>query len=313
MSFSSDVKKEIVRMDRDKKCCILAEIAGFIRMCGSISGEDRNMKLVVATENPASARLILKLIKEYFESNIGLEINQNNTLKKKRIYELHIDSSNKVEQILREIGMLKVKEGENYFPEEISADVIKTRCCKRAFLRGVFLGGGTVSHPEKGYHMEIVTGSEILAKDIKKLINGFGLKSKVFARRSNYIVYLKESEQISDFLALLGAGNQVLEFENIRIIKELRNKTNRIVNCESANLDKTVDSAGRQIDNIKRIDAGMGIDKLPPRLKEVARLRLANPESSLAELGQMLNPPLQKSGVNHRFRKLEEIAGRINS
>ena len=310
MSFSSDVKKEIVRMDRDKKCCILAEIAGFIRMCGSISVEDKGMKMVVATENPASARLILKLIKDYFESDISLEINQNNTLKKKRTYELHIDSSNKVELILREIGMLKVRGGENYFPEEISADVIKTRCCKRAYLRGVFLGAGTVSHPEKGYHMEIVTGSEILAKDIKKLINGFGLKSKVFARRSSQIVYLKESEQISDFLALLGAGNQVLEFENIRIIKELRNKTNRIVNCESANLDKTVDSAVRQIENIKKIDSGIGIDNLPPKLKEVARLRLANPESSLAELGQMLNPPLQKSGVNHRFRKLEEIAER---
>lgn len=313
MSFSSDVKKEIAGMDRDKKCCILAEIAGFIRMCGLVSDKDGAMELRVATENPASARLILKLIKEYFETGISLTIDQSKTLKKKRIYELHIDSANNGEQILREIGMLKVKEGQNYFPEEISADIIKTRCCKRAFLRGVFLGAGTVSHPEKGYHMEIVCDSEVLAHDIKKLINGFGLKSKISTRRNSYIVYLKESEQISDFLALLGAGNQVMEFENIRIIKELRNKTNRIVNCESANMDKTVDSAARQIETIKMLDKNIGLENLPPKLKELARLRLANPESSLAELGQMLDPPLQKSGVNHRFRKLEEIGARVGS
>lgn len=311
MSFSSEVKKEIVRMDRDKKCCILAEIAGFVRMCGKVSVKDASMKLVVATENPASARLILKLIKEYFDTNIKLLINQNKTLKKKRTYELHIDSSNKVELILREIGMLRIKEGQNHFPQEISTDIIRTRCCKRAFLRGIFLGGGTVSHPEKSYHMEIVSDSQILANDIRKLINGFGLKSKVFARRSNYIVYLKESEQISDFLALLGAGNQVLKFENVRIIKELRNKTNRIVNCESANLDKTVDSAVRQIHTIKKVDASLGLENLPPKLKELAKIRLANPESSLSELGQMLDPPLKKSGVNHRFRRLDEIADRI--
>ncbi len=313
MSFSSDVKKEIVRMERDKKCCILAEIAGFIRMCGIPSADENGMELTVTTENPASARLILKLIKDYFETNIVLTINQNKALKKKRVYELHIDSSNNGEQILREIGMLKVKEGQNYFPEEISADIIRTRCCKRAFLRGAFLGAGTVSHPEKGYHMEIVCAGEALASDIRRLINSFGLKSKVAARRNSYIVYLKESEQISDFLALVGAGNQVLEFENVRIIKELRNKTNRIVNCESANLDKTVDSAVRQIETIKKLDQSLGLDNLPVRLKELARLRLENPESSLAELGQMLNPPLQKSGVNHRFRKLEEMACRIKT
>ena len=178
-------------------------------------------------------------------------------------------------------------------------------------MRGTFLGAGTISHPEKGYHMEIVCNSSTLANDLKRLINSFGLRSKVTTRKNNYVVYLKESEQISDFLALLGANKHVMEFENVRIVKELRNKTNRIVNCESANLDKTINSASRQIETIRLIESKGGLACLPEKLREIAVLRLENPDSSLTELGQMLDPPLKKSGVSHRFRKIEEIAERF--
>lgn len=312
MSFSMEVKKEISRAEEDKKCCVLGEIAGFIRMCGSVklSGGGR-LNLRIATENPAVARLYLKRIKDYFGTGVKLDIGQSNILKKNRVYELTIESEENAEQILRETGILRVKEGSNYFPDDISTDIIKSRCCKRAYLRGAFLGAGTISHPEKAYHMEIVCGNEALANDMKRLINGFGMRSKVTQRRNSYVVYLKDSEQISDFLALLGANNRVLEFENIRILKELRNKTNRIVNCESANLDKTINSAARQIEAIKVIMEKAGLDSLPEKLKEVALIRLENPEVSLSELGQMLKPALQKSGVNHRFRKIEEIADRL--
>lgn len=312
MSFSMEVKKEISRAEEDKKCCVLAEIAGFIRMCGSVklSGGGR-LNLRIATENPAVARLYLKRIKDYFGVGVKLDIGQSNILKKNRVYELTIESEENAEQILRETGILRVKEGCNYFPDDISSDIIKSRCCKRAYLRGAFLGAGTISHPEKAYHMEIVCSNETLANDMKRLVNSFGLRSKVTQRRNSYVVYLKDSEQISDFLALLGANNRVLEFENIRILKELRNKTNRIVNCESANLDKTINSAARQIEAIKVIKDKEGLDSLPEKLKQVALLRLENPEISLSELGQLIEPPLQKSGVNHRFRKIEEIAERL--
>ena len=312
MSFSAEVKNEIARSEERKKCCTLAEIAGFIRMCGSVklSGGGR-LDLKIVTENPAIARAFLKRIKRYFGVSANLKIGQSNLLKKGYVYELTIDAENNAEQILRETGILRVREGCNYFPDDISSDLTKTRCCKRAYLRGTFLGAGTISHPEKSYHMEIVCSSSILANDLKRLINSFGFRSKVTARKNNYVVYLKESEQISDFLALLGANNQVMEFENVRIVKELRNKTNRIVNCESANLDKTIDSASRQIETIRLIEAKGGLAYLPEKLREIALLRLENPESSLAELGQMLDPPLKKSGVNHRFRKLEEVAERF--
>jgi DNA-binding protein WhiA len=312
MSFSADVKNEVARSEEQKNCCTLAEIAGFIRMCGSVklSGGGK-LDLKITTENPAIARAFLKRIKSYFGVNANLKIGQNNLLKKGYIYELTIGAENNAEQILRETGILRVKEGHNYFPDDISSDLVKTRCCKRAYLRGAFLGAGTVSHPEKSYHMEIVCSSLALAHDLKRLINSFGFRSKVTTRRNSHVVYLKESEQISDFLALIGANKHVLEFENVRIVKELRNKTNRIVNCESANLDKTINSASRQIEMIRLIESKGGLACLPEKLREIALLRLEHPESSLAELGQMLEPPLKKSGVNHRFRKLEEIAERF--
>jgi len=294
MSFSADVKNEIARSPEEKKCCMLAEIAGFIRMCGSVklSGGGK-LDLRITTENPAIARLFLLRIKSYFGVGANLQIRRRNLLKKGHTYELTIGAEDNAEQILRETGILRVKEGCNYFPD---------------YLRGTFLGAGTISHPDKSYHMEIVCSSETLANDLKRLINSFGFRSKVTARKNSFVVYLKESEQISDFLALLGANNQVMEFENVRIVKELRNKTNRIVNCESANLDKTIDSAARQIETIRLIESKVGLTNLPEKLREIALLRLDNPESSLTELGQMLEPPLKKSGVNHRFRKIEEIA-----
>ena len=312
MSFSTDVKNEMARAVEEKKCCMLAETAGFIRMCGSVklSGAGR-LDLIITTENPAIARLFLKRIRQYFKVGANLRIGQSNVLKKGHVYELTIGAEDNAEQILRETGILRVREGCNYLPDDISSDLIKTRCCKKAYLKGTFLGAGTISHPERSYHMEIVCSSETLANDLKRLINGFGFRSKVTTRKNSFVVYLKESEQISDFLALLGANNQVMKFENIRIVKELRNKTNRIVNCENANLDKTIDSAARQIENIRLIETKGALLNLPEKLQEIALLRLENPDSSLAELGQLLEPPLKKSGVSHRFRKIEEIAKKL--
>lgn len=312
MSFSAEIKGELARIETDKKCCMLAEIAGFIRLCGTVkfSGGGR-LDLKLATENATTARLFLVRIKSYFGVGAELLIGQNALSKKGHVYELTIGADDNAEQILRETGILRVKEGCNYFPDDIAADLIKTKCCRKAFLRGAFMGAGTISDPEKGYHLEFVSNSEDLAFDLKRLINSFGLRSKVAARKNNFVTYVKESEQIGELLAIMGAHNHLLEFENVRIVKELRNKTNRIVNCENANMDKTVISSAKQIEDIRLIESTRGLGTLPDKLIQVARLRLENPEASLAELGELLDPPLKKSGINHRLKKIEEYAEKL--
>ncbi len=312
MSFSAEIKNELSRSDLDKKCCTLAEIAGFVRVCGAIklSGGGR-LELKLSTENAAVARRMKTLLKSYFGVGTDLSIGQNPLQKKGHIYELLVGVEDNAEQILRETGILRVREGCNYFPDDISTELVKTKCCRRAYLRGAFLGAGTISDPEKSYHLELICNSEALGNDFRRLINGFGFKSKTAQRRNSHIVYLKEGEQISDFLALLGAHNHVMEFENVRIVKELRNKTNRIVNCENANLDKTIESAARQLHEIRLIKDKKGLDSLPPKLREAATLRLENPEASLLELAEMTDPPLKKSGINHRFQKIADIANKL--
>lgn len=312
MSFSATTKNELARTEQERKCCQLAEIAGFIRMCGTIklSGGGR-VSVMLLTENPAVARHFKRLIKGYFGTNASLVIAKTTILKKGHYYELTIDADMNSEQILRETGILMVREGCNYISDGIYSDLIKTKCCRKAYLRGVFLGAGTISDPEKAYHLEIVCNSEILANDVKKLINSFGLHSKSVIRKNSHVVYLKEAEQIIDFLNILGAHGQLLGFENVRIVKEMRNKTNRINNCDSANLDKTINASVRQVETIRLIDETRGIGSLPEKLRDAARLRLENPEASLIELAEMMDPPIGKSGINHRFKKLEEIAEKI--
>ena len=312
MSFSATTKNELARIEPDRKCCMLAEIAGFIRMCGTIklSGGGK-INVMLLTENPAVARHFKKLVKDYFGTMPSLVIAKTAMLKKSHYYELIIGAEMNAEQILRETGILMVKEGCNYISDGIYSDLIKTKCCRRAYLRGIFLGAGTISDPEKAYHLEIVCNSEVLSGDVKKLINSFGLHSKSVVRKNSHIVYLKEAEQIIDFLNILGAHGQLLDFENIRIVKEMRNKTNRISNCDSANLDKTINASVRQVENIILIDETRGLGSLPEKLYEAAQLRLENPEASLIELCEMMDPPIGKSGINHRFKKIEEIAEKI--
>jgi DNA-binding protein WhiA len=312
MSFSANTKNELSRIEPEKKCCMLAEIAGFIRMCGTIklSGGGK-VNVVLLTENPAVARHFKRLIKDYFGTNASLVIAKTTILKKGHYYELVIGAEMNAEQILRETGILLVREGCNYISDGIYSDLVRTKCCRRAYLRGVFLGAGTITDPEKAYHLEIVCNSEVLSSDVKKLINSFGLHSKSVVRKNSHVVYLKEAEQIIDFLNILGAHGQLLDFENVRIVKEMRNKTNRISNCDSANLDKTINASARQVESIRLIDEKRGLSTLPEKLQEAARLRLENPEASLIELSELLDPPIGKSGINHRFKKIEEIAEKI--
>ena len=313
MSFAADTKNELVHIETEKKCCMLAEIAGFIRMSGSLklSGGGRTT-IITSTENPAIARRYKKLIKDYFNINTDLEVGQGEGIKKGRIYSLKIPPEEKSEQILSETGILMVKEGLNYISDGIYVGIIKTKCCRKAYLRGVFLGAGTISDPEKGYHIEFVCNTELLAGDVKKLINSFvDLHAKMVKRKKSYVVYVKESGQITDILNIMGAHSHLFVFENVKIVKEMRNKANRVLNCDSANLDKTINAAERQIACIRKIESKKGLGFLDEKLYEVAVIRLENPEASLAELAELMVPPMKKSGVNNRLKKIEELAKKL--
>ncbi len=313
MSFSADTKNELAHVEPEKKCCMLAEIAGFIRMCGSIRlAGGGKFEIVTATEHPAVARHYKRMLKEYFGIDAELAVGQGSGLKKGRSYLLSIGPENLSEQILRETGILMVKEGMNYISDGIYDGLIRTKCCRKAYLRGIFLASGTITDPEKSYHLEFSCSSQILAGDVKKLINSFvDLHAKVSARKKNYAVYVKEAEQIIDILAIMGAHSQIFAFEDVRITKEIRNKANRINNCDNANIDKTLKAAEKQLSWIRKIQETKGLAFLPDKLREVAVLRLENPEATLQELADMMDPPMKKSGLNNRFRKIEELAGKL--
>ncbi|MDO4481801.1 MAG: DNA-binding protein WhiA, partial [Bacillota bacterium] len=282
MSFSSDIKSELAQIMPDRRCCMLAEISGILRTCGSIrlAGLNKiNYRLV--TENAAAARKIIRLMKEYFGIRLELVISKNMMLKKNNFYEMIISEDMRCQEILRETGILKVQDGFNVFDYGIDERIIKKKCCKKAFLRGAFLGSGSITDPEKAYHMEIVTANPVLAKDIIKLMGQFKLKAKDVVRKDTTVVYIKDSSQISDFLNITGAHKALLELENVKLLKEIVNRTNRLVNCDNANMDKTLAASEKQIAAIEKIFSVKSPDWLPPKLREIALLRVEEREASL--------------------------------
>ncbi len=313
MSFAAETKKELSRVEAEKKCCMLAEISGFLRVSSSLRlAGGGKFKIVIATDNPAVARHYKRLLKEYFQIETELEIGEAEGPKKGHVYMITIGPEMRSEQILRETGLLLVREGNNYFSDGIYGDLVRSKCCKRAYMRGVFMGAGTINDPNKSYHLEFVCSTKVLAADLKKMINSFSdLSVKTVKRKDKHIVYMKSAEYICDTLSLMGADTLRLEFENVRAKKELVNETVRLTNCDNANTDRILDASQHQLENIRKIQEKLGLDSLPPKLREVADMRLEYPEVSLKELGEMMDPPLKKSGINNRFKKIEEIAGRL--
>ena len=313
MSFSSKVKGEIARYSELTKSEALAQISAIMKVSGTIGLSGSGLSFKITTENPSSARLIFTLLKIHFNIHSKLMVKRSNSLKKNNIYMVVINEEMGVRGLLQETGILTEVDGVMSLDYRIQDDMIKTEEEKRAYIRGAFLGGGSISNPEKTYHLEFVTHSEEYAIDLCKLINTFGLNSKVIQRKNSFIIYIKEGEQIVDLLNIVGAHTCLLELENIRIMKEMRNNVNRLVNCETANLSKTVNAAVRQVESIKLIQKEIGLKRLPKNLREVAELRLNYPDESLKDLGEMLNPPVGKSGVNHRLRKIEKIAEELRT
>ncbi len=309
MSFASETKKELVQIQSDD-CCAKAELSALIRMNGVISLSNKGLVIDFATENEAIARRTLQLIKQLFDTEVDLLSRKKMQLKKNNVYIIRIKKN--ARDIATELGIMSESVG---FVLGIAKDLVEYDCCKRAYMRGAFLAGGSVNNPEtSSYHFEISTLDQELAEDLKDLANVFNLNARVLQRKKGYIIYIKEAEKISDFLRVIEAYNAVLNFEDVRIFRDIRNSENRLNNCEIANETKTIAAAQRQIDNIELIDFVYGIDSLPERLQHVAKLRLEFPEENLNYLSDISNErgfKLTKSGINHRMRKLAEMAEEI--
>lgn len=315
MSFASDVKGELARLEIKKKCCMLAEIAGFLRVSSSIRlAGGGKFSILASTENAAIARHYKKLIEDYFNNDVGLGVGDSQKPGKSRSkghnrYYLIIDPEEKSSQILRETGMMLVREGNDYFSDGVYAPIVKSKCCKKSFVRGLFLGCGTMSDPHKAYHLELVFSSEQLANDVRKLIGTFvDLSANIAQRKDSHIVYMKKAQYISDMLGILGADDAVLEFEDIRLNKSLLTETQRMMNCDDANMNRALSASEEQIAWIRAIDETMGLDSLPPALRDVAEIRLKEPDASLTDIGEMLTPPIKKPAVSKRFAKIRALA-----
>lgn len=314
MSFSAEVKDELFRTVGSARHCQIAELAAIVGMCGRVmvSASDTYM-LRVSTENVLVAKKYFSMVKSVFNVKPELVIKQSDRPGKSKAYAIVL---RKHEDALKVLQAMRLIDSNNNLRENIElvdSLLIQQNCCKRAFLRGVFLAAGSISDPKKSYHMEVVCDDEIIATKISDLINSYDLNSKVIKRKKSYVTYLKEGAQIADVFAAMDASRSLFHFEDIRSIKDMKNQVNRKVNCETANLNKTIAAALKIIDDIKYIDETVGIDYLEPGLEELAKLRYENTDVSLAELGSMLSSPIGKSGVNHRLKKISEVAARLRA
>jgi cell division protein WhiA len=312
MSFSSKVKSEICRIGELTREEAVAELAAVMKVSGTLSlGGNKQLSFRVTTENPSIARRVFKLLKQYYNIHTKLLVKKGNSFKKNNIYMVVISEEMGVRSLLKEMGVLSSSEGIISLDYGVPNQLIVNDECKKAYIRGSSLGGGSISNPEKTYHVEFVTHNNEYADELSSIINTYGISSKVIQRKGSFIVYIKEGEQIVDLLNIVGAHSSLLELENVRIMKEMRNNVNRLVNCETANLSKTVNAAVRQVESIKLIQKEIGLQRLPKNLRDIAELRLIYPDESLKELGELLNPPVGKSGVNHRLRRIEKIADEL--
>lgn len=306
MSFSREVKEELSFHMSEARHCQIAEIAAIISMCGVILHKNGNVFFIkIHTENLTVAKKYFILIKKTFNICSEVLIRRNHNTKKNAGYLVVIRDKQDAAKVLKAVKLVEGKDGNTLL---VSNLVTQNTCCKRAFIRGAFLAGGSISDPSKTYHFEIVTTSKQRAEQLKELINSFPVDAKIVMRKKYYVVYVKEGAQIVDLLNIMEAHVSLMKLENVRILKEVRNSVNRKVNCETANINKTVTAAVKQTEDILYIRDTVGFETLSEGLSDIARLRLEQPDISLKELGALLHPPIGKSGVNHRLRKLSIIA-----
>lgn len=273
MSFSSDVKEELARQYSKSVHCQIAELAAMIMLEGQICTNPASLHF--ESENPMLIEKYAILMKRAFSIDISKPL-----------------SADDCERII----------------EKIQGLFLERTCCKRAFIRGAYMATGSMSDPNKSYHFEIVCKSMEQAARLQELMQEFETDAKIVERKNHFVVYLKDGSQIVDMLNVMEAYVSLMNLENVRILKEMRNSVNRKVNCEAANISKTVNAAVKQITDIELIRDHIGLEKLPEQLREMAYVRLEYPDAPLKELGKYMDPPVGKSGINHRLRKLAAIA-----
>lgn len=287
MSFSGTVKEELAEHIDQARHCQLAELAALIHFGGKLTPD--GMHLELETENKTIGRKCFTLLQKTFNINKAMQ----DAEEEKVLQALHLyDNDHHIIPLNMPVNTL----------------LIKNSCCMRAYLRGAFLCVGSISDPKKSYHLEFVCGRPEQAEQLKDIIQEFQIEVRVIRRKKYYVVYLKEGAGLVDLLNVMGAHVSLLNLENLRVVKEMRNSINRRVNCEAANITKTVNAASKQIEDILLIKERYGFEKLPDNLRQMAEIRLEHPEAALKELGEYLEPAVGKSGVNHRLRKLSEIA-----
>lgn len=304
MSFSSTAKSEICRTAPGGDCCQLSELTALLHTAGSMSLSGGGLSLRLDTENAAVARRAFQLVKGLYGMSARMEMHTNR-FKQNHIYSLVIDPATSQtvaldSHLLDEDG---IKAG--------AQAAAQRECCRIAFLRGAFLGGGSVTNPERRYHMEFVCSQKDFADELLNIMVQSGVGGKTILRGQSYVVYLKDSETIVTLLTMMGAHTAILNMENIRILKSVRNNVNRKVNCDSGNLSKMVNAAMRQQEDIETIRKASALEALSPTLREVAEARVSYPEATLSELAETLG--VTKSAVNHRLRKLSSIAQQLKN
>ena len=312
MSFSSKVKEELSKDCNNPRHCCIAETAAIISMCGKVIFDEKDrVRIEIHTENVTVARKYFTLLKKTYNINTDISIRHSSSLNKSRSYILSVNDDETARKILMTCRLMKPF---GVIEEDFSISdslIIQRECCKRAFIRGAFLASGSVSDPVKTYHFEIVCLSEAKAKQLQMIMETFNINARVIKRRKYFVVYVKDSSQVVDLLNIMGAYNALMDMENVRNVKDMRNNVNRKVNCETANINKTVSAAVKQIEDIRFIQMSSAFDELPESLQEMAELRVRYPEATLAELGQLLDTPVGKSGVNHRLKKISLFADEL--
>ncbi len=293
LSFSAQVKSELCRQDFGKKCCAVAEAYGVLLYCNTFSASE----VRIITGNGSFAARLPKLFKRAF--GLGFDGETADTGGKTTFF---ISDRGKLERLFTAFGYDR-----SVLSLHINLGVLEDDCCRAAFLRGAFLAGGSVTDPEKRYHMEFVTGHYSVSRETYSLFLEMGFSPKETARGGNYITYFKQSEAIADLLTTLSAPVASMELMNAKALKDLKNSVNRRVNCDTGNASKIVDAAAQQLAAIKRLRDSGAEEGLSEQLRETARLRFENPEASIAELAAMCSPPVSKSCINHRLRKLVEL------
>lgn len=310
MSFSQDVKGEIEKHISTSRHCQIAEMAAYVANFGHEAPEGGSF--FWHSEKETVLRKVFTLLEKTYNiysvmEDMTVKDSKSKGIKAEHIYRITLTEEDEIRKVLQSVRFSEMKE------RTVSTLLLKNDCCRRAFLRGNFLCLGSMSNPAKSYHMEYVCGSRMQAQQIVDMIGTFQIEAKITERKHHFVVYIKEGEAIVDLLNIMGAHISLMNLENLRIVKEVRSSVNRRVNCETANISKTINAASRQMEDIIYLRDHYGLNRLPEHLREMAEVRLEHEDASLKELGEYLDPPVGKSGVNHRLRKLTEMAEELRN